>query len=210
MDEILILGGGGHAKVLISVLKKAGWQVIGYLDKHDYGTVLGVSCLGNDDMLPELRIRHPYCRAAIGVGKIDAGSDSRLLLLNWLEELGFELPPIVSPQAVINEDVHLGAGTVVFDGVVVNSGSVAKRACILNSNCTIEHDCHLDDNVHIAPGATLSGAVHLGDHCMVGTGTNIIQGVQVAAGCLIGAGATVVNHLAEPGTYIGNPARKLR
>jgi sugar O-acyltransferase (sialic acid O-acetyltransferase NeuD family) len=210
MNEILVLGGGGHSKVLISVLKKVGWQVLGYVDRKDCGLVLGVGYLGGDGVLPELRRRHRHCRAALGIGKIDASSDLRLRLQVELEELGFVLPAIVSPQAAINEEVNLGAGTVVFDGVVVNSGAVTGRACILNSNSTVEHDCRLGDNVHIAPGVTLSGAVDLGDRCMVGTGANIIQGVRVAAGCVIGAGATVVKDLVEPGTYVGNPARKLR
>lgn len=209
MGEILVLGGGGHAKVLISVLKKAGWRVLGYVDQRDRGTVLGAERLGGDEVLPELRRRHPRCAAALGIGKIDAASGFRLRLLDRLEELGFELPPIVSPQAVVNEEVVLGAGTVVFDGAVVNSGTVAGRGCILNSNSTVEHDCRLGDNVHIAPGVTLSGSVVLGDHGMVGTGASIIQGMCLAAGCLVGAGAVVVKDLAEPGTYVGNPARRL-
>jgi UDP-perosamine 4-acetyltransferase len=209
MADIIVLGGGGHAKVLISTLKKLGYRVLGYVDPKDCGELLGIAHLGSDDILTRVRDRHPTCDAAIGVGKIDAASDLRYRLFTQLLSLGFGLPPIVSPQAMVNEETSLGAGTVVFDGAVVNSGTVVGVCCILNSNSTVEHDCRLGDNVHIAPGATLSGGVVLGDNCMVGTGANIIQGVHVGPGCMIGAGATVVRNLVEPGNYAGVPARRI-
>lgn len=210
MTEMVVVGGGGHGKVLISILKKAGYRVLGYVDKQDCGPVLGAGWLGDDSVLPDLRQRYPQCAAALGIGKIEARSELRTRLLEHLETLGFALPPIVSPQAVVNEEVVLGAGTVVFDGAVVNSGTVVGRGGILNTHCTVEHDCRVGDNVHIAPGVTLSGSVYLGDNAMVGTGATIIQGVRVAAGCMVGAGATVVRDLTEPGVYVGNPAHRLR
>jgi sugar O-acyltransferase (sialic acid O-acetyltransferase NeuD family) len=210
MVEIVVLGGSGHAKVLISVLKKADYRVIGYVDPIDHGTVLGVPWLGEDEILSDIRSRHPECLAAIGLGKIEAGSGRRWQLHAQLQDMGFIMPPIISPHAVVNEDVELGAATVVFDGAVINSGTQIGQACIINTNSTVEHDCRIGDNVHISPGANLSGGVLMGDHCMVGIGANIIQGISVISACLIGAGATVVNDLVEPGIYLGAPAFKLK
>lgn len=210
MPEIIVIGGSGHAKVLISILKKCGYAILGYVDPNDHGAVLGVQRLGDDETLPGIHRRHPSCQAAIGIGIIEVNSGLRLGIQQHLEALGYTLPAIVSPHAIVNEDVTLGPGTVVFDGAVVNSGTWTGRGCILNSNSTVEHDCRLGDNVHIAPGATLSGGVILGDHCMVGAGATIIQTVHVTHGCLIGAGAIVVHDLYEPGTYAGNPVRKIK
>jgi sugar O-acyltransferase (sialic acid O-acetyltransferase NeuD family) len=210
MGEIVVVGGGGHGKVLISLLKKkTGCRILGYVDPHDRGTVLAVPWLGDDAVLPVLLRRHSQCQAAIGVGRVDASSKRGYGLLARLEEMGFIVPAIVSPTAVVNEDVVLGAGSVVFDGAVVNSGTVTGRGCIMNTNCTVEHDCFLGYNVHIAPGSVLSGGVILGDNCMVGVGATIVQGVRIVADCLVGAGAVVVKDLDEPGMYVGNPARKL-
>jgi sugar O-acyltransferase (sialic acid O-acetyltransferase NeuD family) len=208
MHRIVVIGGGGHAKVLISVLKKTIYEIVGYTDRQDRGAILGVSYLGNDDILLDLIRNHAQCNAIIGLGKIDA-SGLRNTLQKECEKLGFNFPTIVSPQAVINEEVKLGGGTVVFDGVVVNSGTETGRACILNTNCTIEHDCRIGDNVHIAPGATLSGGVDIGSNCMIGTGANVIQSICIEANSLIGAGSTVVKDISVPGTYVGNPARQI-
>ena len=207
--ECVVIGGGGHAKVLISVLLKSGYDVIGYTDRKDNGAVLGVPRLGTDDALASVLDRVPGCAAAIGLGKIEVASP-RLTILRRLEELGFALPSIVSRDAVCNLEVELGAGTMLFDGVVVNSGTRTGEACILNTNCTVEHDCVLGADVHIAPGATLSGGVRVGDGCMIGAGASVIQGVRIVAGCLVGAGSSVVHDLEEPGVYVGNPARRLR
>ena len=209
MDRVVVIGGGGHAKVLISVLKKSGYAIEGYTDKEDRGVILGVPYLGNDAILQDIGRKSPAFNAIIGIGKVDA-SPLRLSLQNEIGALGFDFPAICSPQAIINEAVSLGAGTAVLDGVVVNSGTDIGRACILNTRSTVEHDCRIGENVHIAPGVTLSGGVTIGDNCMVGTGANVIQSISICAGCLIGAGSTVVKDITVPGTYAGNPAKRIR
>jgi sugar O-acyltransferase (sialic acid O-acetyltransferase NeuD family) len=191
------------------VLKKLLFDMAGYTDRRDRGSILGVQYLGDDGILPGLIREHARCKAVIGVGKINT-SGIRVTLQKEFEGLGFDFPPIVSPHAAINEEVILGPGSVVFDGVVINSGTKTGGACILNTNCTVEHDCRMGDNVHIAPGVTISGGVTIGNNCMIGTGANIIQSVSICDDCLIGAGSTVVKDITAPGTYVGNPARWIK
>jgi sugar O-acyltransferase (sialic acid O-acetyltransferase NeuD family) len=206
--RIVIIGGGGNAKVLISTLHKLPYEILGYTDPVDHGPILDAAYLGADEMLAEFLASRGPCKAAIGVGKIDA-SPLRARLAARVAGLGFELPVIVSPAALVNEGVLLGAGTTVFDRAVVNSGTVTGEICILNTNCTVEHDCTLGDNVHVAPGAVLSGEVRVGSNTMIGAGAVVVQGVGIGADCLIGAGAVVVSDLEEPGTYVGTPARRI-
>jgi sugar O-acyltransferase (sialic acid O-acetyltransferase NeuD family) len=209
MDRIVVIGGGGHAKVLISVLKKSGYEVTGYTDRQDRGSILGILHLGDDVILPEMIRNHGHCKAIIGIGKIDI-SDMRVRLQQELSAIGFDFPVIISPRAVVNEEVVLGNGTVVFDGVVVNSGTELGQGCIINTNSTVEHDCRIGYNAHIAPGVTLSGGVTIGNNCMIGTGANVIQYVSICDCCLIGAGSTVVKDITIAGTYVGNPAKRIR
>jgi sugar O-acyltransferase (sialic acid O-acetyltransferase NeuD family) len=206
---IVVIGGGGHAKVVIGVLKKSAHDVVGYTDRRDRGAILSVPYLGDDDILAEFIRIQGRCWAIVGVGKTDV-SARRITLQTELGALGFEFPVIISPRAVVNEEIGLGPGTAVLDGVVVNSGTEVGRACILNTHSTVEHDCRIGDNVHIAPGVTLSGGVTIGDNCMIGTGSNIIQKVSICADCLVGAGSTVVKDMTIPGTYAGNPAKRIR
>lgn len=209
MREIVVIGGGGHAKVVISVLKKIGYHIKGYTDVENRGNILGVPYLGNDTILQDIGRKHEGTNAVIGIGKVDSCL-LRLILQDKLGTIGFNFPLICSPHAIVNEGVSLGAGTVVFDGVVVNSGAELGRACILNTGSIVEHDCRVGENVHIAPGVILGGGVTIGDNCMIGTGSNIIQSVRICQGCLIGAGSTVIEDITIPGTYVGSPTKKAR
>lgn len=206
--RIVVVGGGGHAKVLISVILKTPWQIVGYTDSRDGGALLGVPRLGDDSVLADLLARHPDCAAILGVGKIDASPD-RFRLQQQMEALGFHLPVIVSPDAVVNAGVELGCGSVAFDQAVVNVGTVAGKGCIINTNCTVEHDCRLGDNVHVAPGATISGGVTIGSHSFIGAGATVVQGRNLAESCIIGAGAVVTADITVAGTYAGAPARRI-
>jgi sugar O-acyltransferase (sialic acid O-acetyltransferase NeuD family) len=206
---VVVIGGGGHAKVLISVIHKLPWTIAGYVDPRDVGPLLGVLHAGGDDVLPTLLDRHPGCAAAMGVGKVDA-TDRRARIQAEAEALGYGFPTIISPSAVVNDEVELGAGTTIFDGAVVNAGVLTGPICVVNTNATVEHDCRLGTNVHIATGATVSGGVTIGDHTFVGAGVVVIHGVRIAEGCLIGAGAVVTDDISEPGTYVGAPARRIK
>jgi sugar O-acyltransferase (sialic acid O-acetyltransferase NeuD family) len=208
MNKIVVIGGGGHAKVLISILKKCRYEVVGYTDDYDRGSILGVSYLGGDSVLEEMGKESRVSHAVVGIGKVDC-SDSRLKIQEDIKRWGFTFPVITSPRASVNEDVGLGEGTVVFDGAVINSGARIGKACIINSNSTVEHDCRIDDDVHIGPGVAVSGGVEIGHHCMIGVGASICHGVTIANRSLIGAGATVNRNIEESGTYVGTPARKI-
>jgi sugar O-acyltransferase (sialic acid O-acetyltransferase NeuD family) len=206
MENIVVLGGGGHAKVLISILKKLRtYRMIGYTDLRDNGKILGVPYLGGDEILKDLKGKGRRLSAAIGIGNTSL-SLKRISLKKHLEDLGVLLPPIISPDSVVNEDTRIGSGTVVFDGAVVNSGARIRDCCIINTHSTVEHDCMIADNVHIAPGASLSGGVVIGENTLIGTRATVIQNVRICRDCVVGAGAVVVRDIDAPGTYVGVPA----
>ena len=210
MNKIIVIGGGGHAKVVVSALKKrGGLEILGYADPEDRGPLLGVPRLGDDAVLPAFIRDHPGCSAAIGIGTTGAASVREAVALR-LKRLGFKLPPVISPHAVVNEGVSVGDAAVVFDGAVINSGASLGFGVIVNTNATIEHDCRIGDFVHIAPGATLSGGVTVGAHSMIGVGACVIQGITIGERCLIGAGSVVVRDHLEPGIYAGSPARRFK
>jgi sugar O-acyltransferase (sialic acid O-acetyltransferase NeuD family) len=209
MNSIVVIGGGGHAKVLIAVLHKTSWMVLGYTDKRDRGALLGEPYLGDDQALPPVLTQNPGCAVAIGVGKINV-SPLRAGLLDRAIAMGFNAPVLLSPDAVINEEVELGPGTMVFDSAVVNSGTRSGSACIVNTNSTLEHDCLLGDDVHVAPGAVVCGEVSIGSHTLVGAGATILPGLTVCEDCVVAAGAAVVQDLVNPGVYAGVPAVRLR
>lgn len=209
MYKIVVAGGGGHAKVVISVLKKLGYEVIGYTDNSDKGTILEIPWLGTDTILKELREKNEVSRAAIGVGHVQDNT-IRKELLDELSRLNYDLPAIISPDAIVNDEVAIENGTFLADGVVVNPGVTIGALSIINTNASIDHDCIIGDFVHIAPGVTLSGGITIGNDAFIGTGASLIQNINVQSNCIIGAGSVVIEDCVEPGTYVGNPARRIK
>jgi sugar O-acyltransferase (sialic acid O-acetyltransferase NeuD family) len=209
MDAIALIGGGGHARVVLSILNKLNrYRVVGYTDEKRTSSLSGISYLGNDENLASVAAENDPLNAVLSVGQIGLGTQRWKL---WSQLAGVRLlfPSVISPDAVVNEGVAVSEAVVVMDGAVINCGAVVGRGAIVNTNSTIEHDVLLGDWVHIAPGATVCGGTEIGRFSMVGAGATIIQGVKIVEGCLIGAGATVVKDLKEAGVYAGCPARLL-
>jgi UDP-perosamine 4-acetyltransferase len=210
MDVIVVVSGGGHAKVVISILRKLErHRILGYTDLKDKGALAGVPYLGTDSELAALDVGPQKLNAVLALGQVGLGK-LRYELWARLHSATLSFPLIISPNAIVNEGVAGGEGGVVMDGVVINSGTTIGRGVIANTNSTIEHDVVLADWVHIAPGATICGGVTVGRFSMIGAGATVIEGMNIAADCIVGAGATVVHDLTEPGVYVGSPARRIK
>jgi sugar O-acyltransferase (sialic acid O-acetyltransferase NeuD family) len=207
MNDILIIGGGGHAKVVAALLKKhKDWNPIGYTDSEDRGPLLGLPYLGTDNVILALISGKGLKHAVIGIGLVGS-SEHRAGVIRKIQAVRLALPTICSPNATINEDVQIGDGTIVMDGVVIQPGVRIGSNSIVNTGAILDHDCTIGDHVHIAPGVTLSGAVCLGNHILVGTAAGILQGTKISDDVVIGGGAMVISDLETSGTYVGVPAR---
>lgn len=194
-EKILLIGGGGHAKVVIDAIKCSGkYEICGIADaKLKAGnSVLGVKVIGGDDMLDRI-FKDGVRNAFVAIGSIgdERSVGVRISIAANLKKIGFNLPAIVHPRAIVAEDVSLGEGTFVAAGAVINPGTKIGRNAIINTNSSVDHDCIIGNFVHIAPGATLSGGVKVGDEAHVGTGANITQGVSIEQETLVRAGTLV-------------------
>lgn len=209
MEDIIVIGGGGHAKVVISILKKIDrFNIIGYSELENYGQLLNISYIGNDNLVIE-KYADKSLNVILGVGQIKS-TELRKHLVEKYINAGFNFPAIISPHAIVNESVVIGNGTIVMDNVIINTGSKIGNYSILNTSSTIEHDCNIGDYVHIAPGTTLSGEVIVGNSTFIGAGSTIANSVSVSENCIIGAGSLVRKDISQSGLYVGNPIKRYK
>lgn len=207
MNKIIVIGGGGHAKVLMSIIKKLGtFEILGYTDVLDRGPLLGQSYLGEDTRVAEFCRTEKALRAVFGIGSIHV-SEKRKLIYEQLKPFGLHFAPLASPDACVSADAVLGSATVVMGGAIVQAGSKIGEAAILNTHCSVDHDSVIGDFTHIAPGATLCGGVTVGENCLIGAGSVINPGITIASNVLIGSGSVVVSDCKQSGLYLGTPAR---
>jgi sugar O-acyltransferase (sialic acid O-acetyltransferase NeuD family) len=204
---IIVMGGGGHARVVIDALLRAGAAVAGVIDPDaGVGGRLppGVPWLGGDDALAN----HPPARywLANGVGGI--GDAQRRRLYEKLKRAGYSVARIVHPAATIAPSAALGEGCQIMAGAMIQPGVRIGVDAIVNTRASVDHDCVVGDHSHIAPGAILCGEVTIGDDAHIGAGAVIIQGVRVGRGCMVGAGATILHDVADRTTVVTRMARR--
>ncbi|MBD9355071.1 acetyltransferase [Methylomonas albis] len=188
---VILLGSGGHARVLLDMLRRLEIEILGIADPHRLpgSEHFGVRILGDDSAI------RAYATDGIalvnGIGSLPGDADLRATLYQRCVAQGYRFQTVVDPRAFAAGDVQLAEGVQVMAGVIIQAGTKIAENCIVNSGAIVEHDCCVGRDVHIAPGAVLSGGVELGDKVHIGTGATIIQGIRIGSGSVVGAGSVV-------------------
>lgn len=206
---LILIGSGGHARVLLETLRLLGRNVL-FLTDRDVArhglSVGGIKIAGDDDII----LQHPpqTVRLVNAVGSTDI-AHSRHQVFKRFTEAGYAFATILHPSVTIAQDVKLGHGAQVMAGVILQPGVQVGADTIINTSASIDHDCVIGEHVHIAPGATLSGGVQVGALTHIGTGAIVIQGVRIGREVLIAAGGTVVKNVEDGTRVAGVPARPM-
>ena len=201
--QVVIIGAGGHGKVIADSVRKSGDRVLGFLDDNTAlpEKIEGIPVLGcaND------YIKYPDAEFIIAIG-------NAAIRRQIAEQLnGVRWYTAIHPCAVISSmGVKIGEGSAVMANAVINPCASIGRHCIVNTASVIEHDDVIADYVHISVGAKLGGMVSVGEQTWVGIGAVVNNNISVYNRCIIGAGAVVVKDIKESGTYVGVPARKIK
>lgn len=199
MRRLAIIGASGHGKVIADIARRNGYKEIVFFD--------------DDDNIHECG-GYPVIGKSFEAGTIDAdviiGIGNAGVRKQMQESITDEkLVTLIHPDAVIAEDVVMGAGTVVMAGAVINPGTHIGKGCIINTCSSVDHDCTVGDFVHVAVGSHLCGTVNVGDGTWIGAGATVSNNVFICPDCMIGAGAVVIKEIKESGTYVGVPAKRV-
>jgi len=194
-----VIGGGGHAKVVIRSLKMLNYHIAGIFDDDPnlFRTeIMGAEVLGRVADV-ETAARLP-CVIAVGNNKIRARI-AQSLELDWLT--------VVHPRAFIDDTVVLGGGTMVMAGGVIQPDCRIEDHVIVNTSASVDHDCRIESFAHVAPGCHLAGNCWVGRRAMLGIGATVLPGCRIGDNATIGGGACVVNDVLDGCTAKGIPAR---
>nr|NQU94576.1 acetyltransferase [Bacteroidota bacterium] len=201
--KVAILGAGGHTRSLINLLETNHVSIFGiYDDSFDPEKNETISTYRVLGRLSDLDI---ICDIVLSYGdntlreKLYQEYQRRLLTKN-----------LIHPTALHEKHVILGNSNQVFAQVIINSHAHVGNNNIINTRALLEHEVHVGDHNHISVGSILCGRVKIGNRCFIGAGAVVIDKITIADDVIIGANSVVINDIYEPGTYVGNPVRRIK
>ena len=198
-NRLIIIGAGGHGKVIADTAVKNKYTDISFLDDNATGDCLGFPIIGTTAEIEKYNDGKTDFVIAVGNNAIRKRIAEKYDV-NWVA--------LIHPSAVIGTNVKIGKGTVIMAGAVLNSCATVGNHCIVNTCAVVEHDNVIEDYVHISPKAALGGTVHIGVGTHIGIGASVKNNINICENCSIGAGAVVVKDIIESAVYIGVPAKK--
>ncbi|MBR6951293.1 MAG: acetyltransferase [Oscillospiraceae bacterium] len=200
--KVIIIGAGGHGKVIADIVINAGDELLGFLDDDSEKTSLaGFPVLGS--IADASRWPDAYFVVAIGEPAVRERIAESMPWAKWYTA-------IHSSAIVSNLETTIGEGSMIMAGTIVSPGVTIGRHCILNTGAIVEHNTVLEDYVHVSVAAKTGGEVFIGKSTWVGIGASVNNCISICPDCMLGAGAVVVKNITDPGVYCGVPARKLR
>ena len=199
MNKLIIIGAGGHGKVVADNALKNGYTDICFVDDHSTGECMGFPIVGTSTDIQALNDGKTDFIIGIGNNAVRK-TIAETYNVNWVS--------IVHPSAQIAFNAEIGKGTVVMANAVVNVCATIGEHCIINTGAIVEHDNVIENYAHISPNVALGGTVCIGTLTHVGIGATVKNNTEICSDCTIGAGAVVIKNIKEPGTYVGVPIRK--
>ena len=202
MKELIIIGAGGHGKVVADIAQKMGkYNKISFLDDADLQECMNLPVVGKTK---DFKNFIDTCDIFVAIGD----TKKREEWIEILEQSGANIPTLIHPSVIVGACVEIGKGSVVVAGAIINPCATIGKGVIINTGAIVDHDCKIGDYAHVSVGVCVAGNVGIGARTWIGIGATVKNGVSICKDCMIGAGAVVVNDIEIAGTYIGIPARK--
>jgi sugar O-acyltransferase (sialic acid O-acetyltransferase NeuD family) len=202
--KILIIGAGGHARVIGDIIRLQGHSVAGYLDDEPSligQQIHGAPVLGRIDTYQS----YTYDKIVLGIG---SNQIRFALRTGHLKDISDDLwHKAIHPTVIIGDFTSIGVGTVIMAGVVINPGTEIGQHTIINTGAIVDHDCIISDYAHVAPAVNLAGGVKVGTGTLLGIGVSVIPYQSIGSWSIIGAGAVVISDLPSNITAVGVPAK---
>jgi sugar O-acyltransferase (sialic acid O-acetyltransferase NeuD family) len=201
LASLLIIGAGGHGRVVADTAEALGYRQIAFLDQTWPDRQRNLVWRIVEREIPDSRDAHIF--VAIG------NNAERMRIIENVQSKQLTLVTLVHPLAYVSRYATLGPGCYVAPQACVNVGSVVGRGVIVNTAAAIDHDCKVADGVHVSPGAHVAGGVFVGRQTWIGIGAVVREGIVIGADVMVGAGACVVTDVQDNVRVLGVPARQV-
>jgi len=207
LGELVVIGSGGHSRVVVDTASAAGYKLIGIIDINYKGkkeTILNTPVIGGLLTLDELNPKHVSVFVAIG------DNSKRAEQFYKAQAKGFSTPSVIHPTAFISEHAIIGNGTIVNAASIINSEAVIGENCIINSGAIVEHEVIIGNHCHLCPGVNIGGRVTIGNESFIGIGARVIDNIHIGIKSVVGAGSVIIKDVDSHATVVGISGARIK
>lgn len=206
--QLVLLGGGGHGRVVLDALFSRDIRVGYVLDAAlTVGEcVFGVPVMGDDNYLNGVNPADTVLVNGVGA---NPSLLRREQLFDEMSQRGFSFLTVQHSSSVVGSECYIGEASQIMAGAVMQNRVQIGMNAVINTRASLDHDCVICANAFVSPGAVLTGGVRVGESAFVGAGAIILPGREVGARAIVGAGSVVIHSVPEGWIVAGNPATKI-
>jgi sugar O-acyltransferase (sialic acid O-acetyltransferase NeuD family) len=207
MEKIVIIGGGSFLGNLINYIENMrSFDIVGYTDIVDHGTVLSVKYLGDDSILENI-YSAGVTNASIAVGNNLSNTDLKQKIAFTAKRAGFKLPIIRGRNVIVHSGVNIGEGSIIRDGAIIQSNCKIGDFVMIGDNAVITHDTSIADFSQIVSGCVIGKGCKIGKSVFIGYSSVITNDLEIIDNCVIGAQSLLNKSCIIKGKYFGQPAK---
>lgn len=208
MAKLSIIGAGDLGEQIANLALRNGWEIEGYFDDFmPIGTIRqgGIVRGRVEDIGNQIDMKSGGVIVAIGYKHFK----ERQAIFEKISGK-INMATIIDRTAIIDESVTIGEGSVIMPGVILDKNVRIGKNVFVNISSTIAHDSEVGSHSFIAPHVAVAGFTKIGKRSFIGINATLIDNISLCDDIQIGGGAVVINSVADKGTYVGIPARKIR
>jgi UDP-N-acetylbacillosamine N-acetyltransferase len=205
LTKIAIIGAGGHTRSSINLL-------LNYFDSHDIGIyddffvkdskqeiISSIPLMGNID---DIKLNQGVFLS------IGDNSLRKKYFLKFKDQIIKNT--IFHSDSLQEKNVKLGISNQIFAHSYINSQVTIGDNNIINTGAILEHELALGNHNHISVGVKICGRSTIGNMCLIGAGAVVVDKISICDNVIIGAGSVVIRDIEDAGTYVGNPAKRIK
>lgn len=208
-EDLIVIGSGGHAKVIIDILQHmSNYKIIGItsVDLKQGDIFQGYKVLGDDGILP-LYINKGLKYVAMGIGGY-RDNKLRKYVFNKIKSLGLVFINVLHPKSIISNTAKLAEGVTILPGAIINTDVTIGDNVIIATGASVEHETIIENHVLVSAGVTIGAYSIIKEGALIALGSKVISGITIGSNALVAAGAVVTNDIKENQRVFGIPAKE--
>lgn len=159
MKNLLIVGAGGHGKVVKEIA-----DALEKFEKIEFLDDVNPKAIGKIEEMGQFRNEFDCIFPAVG------NNEFRRKIMENAKKMNYEVPVLVHPTAYVSPSATLGNGTIVEAMAVIHTKAVVEEGCIIAIGALIDHEALIEKYTYISCGTIVKANAKVGQLLTIPSG----------------------------------------